>query len=143
MLTITLGRASLGLEPLIITGSRETTTSGMWIPEGGLQLQAYDMRRTYAPTSAYVRRKLLAAILDGADLSLTVRMQGSATDSLSVRRTTLEQAVSQFLYPITVDIDGNALVGEAECSWPALLTPTPSDRLLNRGRCQLLIPVNP
>jgi hypothetical protein len=144
MLTITIGRDSLDLEPLVITGSRDTTPSGIWVPESGIeQMPGLEPLRTYAPASAYVRRKLLAVVLNGNDLVATFRVQGTDADPLTSRRAELEQAVAQFVFPITLSIDGIGFTGEGEASWPAWSARTPDDRAANRDRCRLAIPVNP
>lgn len=143
MLTITLDRASLDLDPLIITGSRATTPSGIWVPEGGLQqLPSPEPRRTYPPESAYVsRRRALAVVLDGTDLIFVARLQGTDEDPLTARHAELEAAVSQYFYPVTVDVDGVAMSGEGECTWPTWTVRTSHDRLYDRDRCQVVIPV--
>jgi hypothetical protein len=144
MLTITIGRDSLDLAPLVITGSRDTTPSGIWVPESGIeQMPGLEPLRTYAPTSAYVRRKLLAVVLNGNDFIATFRLQGTVEDPLTARRTQLEQAVAQFAFPLTVSIDGIGFTGEGEASWPAWSARTPDDRAADRDRCRLAIPVTP
>jgi hypothetical protein len=144
VLTITIGRDALELDPLVITGSRDTTPSGIWVPESGIeQMPNIEPLRTYAPTSAYVRRKLLAVVSNGTDFIASYRLQGTDEDPLSERRTELQQAVAQFEFPLTVDIDGITVAGTGESSSPAWSARTPHDRAYDRDRCRLVIPVNP
>lgn len=142
MLTITIGRESLDLEPLTITGGRDTTTSGIWVPEGGIEaMPNLEPDRTYAPTSAYVPRKLLAVVFNGNDFIATYRLQGTNDDPLAERRAELEQAVSQFEFPLAVAIDSIGFSGLGEVSWPAWSARNSDDRANDRDRCRLVIPV--
>jgi hypothetical protein len=143
MLTITIGRDSLDLPPLVATGSRDTTSSGIWVPEGGVeQMPGAEPLRTYAPTSAYVPRKLLAVVFNGTEFVATFRLQGTVEDPLADRRAELEAAVSQFVFPLEVSIDGIGFTGEGEASWPTWSARSSDDRAYDRDRCRLVIPVS-
>lgn len=142
--TFTIDRDSLSLPPLVITGARASTPSGMWFPEGGIQWPGFTPRYTYAPDSAYVAgRQLLAAVLDQANLPAVVRVAGDSVAQLVARKAELEQAVSQFLYEVTLDIDGATQTWSADYTWPQWAPPTASSRLDLTDRAVLTFPLNP
>lgn len=144
MLTVTIDRALLELPPLVLTGSRETTTSGLWIAAGGYQKPTFEPRRTYAPDSAWVPGKaLLAVMLDQGVLPLVIRAQGADDDDLDARKQLLEQALGQFVFTVTVDLDGVVDAWAGDYSVPSWSLPTAADRVDHRARATVSIPVNP
>lgn len=144
MLTITIDRTALSLANLVITGARATTTSGFWIPAGGFEPPSFTPRRLYAPDSAYVAgRQLLAAVLDQGNLPLTIRSKATDAAALNTQRTVLEQALSQFYFPITITLDGAAKTYGADMSWPQWAPREPWMSSDFTDRASVVIPVNP
>jgi hypothetical protein len=142
--TLTIHRDSLSLTPLAITGSRATTTSGMWIPDGGVTWPAFAPRYRYAPDSAYEPgRTLLAVVLEQALLPAVIRVTGDDVAELVARRLELEEAVSQFSFQLDLNIDGQSGSWQADFTWPTWAPPTPSTRLDLTERASLTFPINP
>lgn len=142
--TLTIHRDSLALAPLVITGSRNTTNSGMWIPDGGIAWPAFEPRYRYAPDSAYEPgRTLLAVVLEQAQLPATIRVGGDDVAELAARRLELEAAVSQFAFQLDLNVDGQAGSWQADFTWPLWVPPTPSTRLDLTERAQMTFPINP
>jgi hypothetical protein len=142
--TLSIHRDSLSLPALAITGSRATTTSGMWIPDGGIAWPAFEPRYRYAPDSAYEPgRTLLAVVLEQALLPAVIRVTGDDATELAARRAELEAAVSQFSFQLDLDIDGQSGSWQADFTWPTWAPPTPSTRLDLTERASLTFPINP
>lgn len=142
--TITIGRDTLTLGPLIITGARATTPSGFWLPADGLRLPQFEERRDHAPDSAFKGGKmLLAVVLEQSNLPLIIRAAGSSVADLATKQAELEQALTQFMFPLTLDIDGAARTWEAEFAWPNLQTPDAAMRQDLTARFVVDIPINP
>lgn len=144
MLTITIGRDTLELAPLVITGSRTTTPSGLWIPEDGYEPPKFEPRRSYAPDSDWQPgRALLSAVLDQGVLPLVVCAHRDDETDLAALCDELDAAVHQFVFPIEVEEDDISRSWSADYSHPAWVRRTPQMRLDHRARCGLPIPVNP
>lgn len=113
MIELAISRASLSLSPLVITGD---PTNARWhLPEDGLIWPHFDTRRTYAPDSAYVGgRTLLAAVRDPAELAVTIYAHGTSGADLEASKATLETALAQWSYSLTLTVESVATTYTAE-----------------------------
>lgn len=143
-LTITIGRDSLAKPGLVITGARAASPSGLWVPQGGYQEPTFEPRLTYAPDSAYVGgSQLLAAVLGQGTLPLAVRAARATEAAVATLKVELEEALAQFTYPVTVELDGVTQTWEADYTWPAWAPREPWMRAQHGERATLAIPVAP
>lgn len=142
MIAITITRAALSLDPLVIASNPHGTTLHM--PEDGLGAVGWDYRRSYAPDSDWQSGKaLLSVVREASTLPLTVYAHDTSSAGLAAARAVLEAAVSQWAYDVTVTVDGVATTYHAE---PAIPQWAPFDSGHVRAhidQCQLVIPVNP
>lgn len=142
--TLSIDRTILALPPLVIYGSRAAAVSGFWLPQGGLQLPRFEPRRHYAPDSKYAAGKmLLAVVLDQADLPLIIRTVGTSVANLVTKQAELEQALTQFEFPLTLNIDGASATWSGEYSWPQWVAPDAAMRADLTARATVDIPINP
>lgn len=143
MTEISLGRASLDLPPLVITGN--PLAGALYIPEDGATWPSFDTRRTYAPESAYVSgRALLAAVLGAAELPLTVYAHGSSGAVVAAARAELEEALAQWSYPLILTVDSVAYAYRAEVVLGIPWGPIDSAMVADhRARTSFSIPLNP
>lgn len=144
MLTITIDRTGLALDPLIIGDSPDGSGVGLWIPAGGYVSPDFTARLTYAPDSAYVAgRALLAATLEAATLPLVIIVEGSSQADMAARKAELAAALFQFSYTVTVDLDGNSETWSADPTYPQWgeISHAWASRFM--GRAVVTIPINP
>lgn len=142
--TLTIDRTGQGLPPLIITGSRDTTPSGLWLPVDGLREPSFQPRYRYAPDTDIVDgRTLLSVVRDQSTLPLTVRARGADAASLAALRQEFTHALAQFMFDITLDRDGVSTVFEAVYSVPEWDPLEPWMRVTHQARATVVIPVNP
>lgn len=142
--TLTIDRASLTLPSLVATGSRDTTTSGFWIPEEGVGEPEFEPRYSYAPDSVWIPgRSLLAVVLEQGTLPLRINAKADTAVALAAKRRELEAALSQFVYPVTLDIDGATQTWSADFAWPKWASQHAADRDSFIARATVIIPVNP
>lgn len=140
--SVTFDRTSLSLSPLVI--DNDPFTGNFHLPEDGTERPGRKIRRTYAPTSAYVAGSyLLAAVEDSGTLPLSIYVHGTDATDLEAAIDELEAAVTQFAYTVTVTVDGVARSFNAD---PEL----PSWGVLDSGmvgahlaRASIVIPINP
>lgn len=143
-LFISVNRTSIdNPTPLVITGSRATAEAGFWVPARGYTRPTFGSRRTYPPDSAYAGRFLLAVVPDQGTLPLVVRIHATSETQLADRRAELQQAFTQFQYPLTVALDDVEETWDCEYEQPTWLARGQTDRTDHLDRCQLAIPVNP
>lgn len=117
---------------------------GFWLPENGVGVIDRDLRKTYAPDSAYVPGKvLLAAVSEASAVPLTVYAGAASSAALQAYRAELEAAASQWSYDLTVTVDGVASTYNAEISLPVWNALDSGMVAAHMARCQLVIPVNP
>lgn len=106
MITLTLGRASLSLTPLIITSNPFGTA--LHLPEDGLVWPVFGTRYTRAPSSAYEagNGELLAAVREATELPVNIYAHGADAAALDAAKAELEAAVAQWSYPLTLGVNG-------------------------------------
>lgn len=142
-LQLIIDRTSLALAPLVIPGG-PVGRIGHWIPLDGIQLPDFSMRTVYAPPSNQVAGQvLLGAVLDSAAFGATVMVHGATPAALGVLKATLQAAVSQFSYTVTLDQDGTSQTWQGDATWPAWGTLEWNLSSRNWARAGLSIPVNP
>jgi hypothetical protein len=119
--------------------------AGLWLPENGIQQVDRDLRRTYAPDSAYRGGKTLLAVVEEASaVPLTIYAKAASEAALQALRDELEAAATQWVYALTVTVDGVATTYTAEPSLPVWVGASDSGMSrVHLDRCQLVIPVNP
>ena len=111
--SVSIDRTSLGLGPLVL--NNDPHDGAYTYPEDGLAIPNFDLRRTYAPDSAWAAgRMLLGAVLDQAMLPLTVAVIGTSAATLKARKDELAAALGQFAYSVTVTVGG-----VVQGTWPA------------------------
>lgn len=142
MISISIDRASLSLAPLVITNDPFAGT--FHLPEDGVALPGWSMRRTYAPDSFWVGGKqLLAAVREAATLPLVIYAHASTTVALEAAKAELEVALSQFDYDITLTVDSVATTYRCEPEWPQW-GPVDSGMVrAHMARAAVVVPVNP
>lgn len=117
---------------------------GLWLPEDGVAQIVRDLRRTYAPDSAYVPGKtLLAAVSEATSVTLTIYARADTSAALQALRESVEAAASQWSYALTITVDGVATVYNAEISLPAWSAFDSGMVRAHIDFCRLVIPVNP
>lgn len=116
----------------------------LWIDEQGLGRPGFSFRKEFAPESSWVAgRQPLSAVLDVSELPVQVYARGASTAALEATMATLEAAVSQWSYTVTLTIDGVAHSYSAECTWPQWGPVDSGEVRAHLARAALSIPVNP
>lgn len=128
---------------LVVTGT-PPVGDGLWLPEDAIGPIERELRRTYAPDSAYIGGKfLLAAVEEASAVQLTIYARASTSAALQVLRDQVEVAASQWSYVLTINVDGVARTYNAEISLPAWSAFDSGMVAARIDRCSLVIPVNP
>lgn len=100
--TATIDRAGLALPDLVVRGKGD----GPYTLRAGFQIPAGVWRRTFA-TAPYVHGRLLTgAVLEQAEIPMPVRAQAATPQQLHQLVVDLVEAISQFTYTLTLDLDG-------------------------------------
>ena len=109
--TVAIDRTSLSLSTLTI----DTDGFGTYYVDAkGLGRVGKTPRETFAGDSPYVNgRTRTAVVLEESTLILGVRVQAATSSALHTAVSVLEDALWQFVYPITVTVDGVAAVWTA------------------------------
>lgn len=111
MTSVTIDRSSLSLSDLVISDAFDATYQ---LLRDGLGRPAITWRMTAAPDSVDVHgTEYLAAVKEQTSLPLKVMVQAASTGALDTAVTALEDALSQFTFPVTQDIDGVTKVWSA------------------------------
>ena len=118
MLSVSIDRTSLSLSALVITDLPGATYR---LPEDGMGRPAIAQRRTYAGNSAWLNGStLISATKEQASLPLVIYTEAASSATLDTQMTALEAALGQFVYNVTVTVDGVAKVWRgdpADISW--------------------------
>lgn len=142
-LIITIGRASLGKTPLVLSGSEDGTPLGIT----GYTEPAENPRVTYAPDSAYANGSTPLAVtwqqtIVGFDVCTTDAATESAAKALIAE---LREALRQFSFPVTVEV-GDAPAETWACH-PGSVTPaggrTTVDLANHDPQWSVVIPAQP
>ena len=140
---VTITRTLLSLSNLSI-GSEGFST--YYIDKGGLGRVGKTPRETFADDSKWVNGRLRTAVVrEESVLPLTVRVQAASSSALDTAVEALDAALDQFVYDVTVTVDG---VAKTYRGYPATMQTT--DALINvervRDFCEdftISIPVYP
>lgn len=116
MTSVALDRSSLSLSDLVID---DDTTATYVLLKDGLGRPGITWRLGAMPDSADVHgTEYVSAVKEQTSLPLRVMVQAASSAALDVAVTALEDALSQFTYPVTVDVDGVARVWSgAPAAW--------------------------
>lgn len=111
--TVTIDRSNMpgSLADLVI----DTDGFGTYyVDKAGLGRVGRTPRETFAAPSPFVHGQIrTAVVLEESALVLVVRVQAASSAALATAVTALEDALFQFLYNVTVVVDGVARVWEA------------------------------
>jgi hypothetical protein len=140
--SLSIDRTSLSLSPLVLGND----PSGVYVyPEDGLAQPNFEMRRRYAPDSAYTPgRLLLGSVLDGTTIPLTIDVRGTSAANLLSRKAELEAAVAQFAYTVTMVVAGQTVgtwPADPTAPWWGIVNHADAAAFIATGT--LAIPVNP
>src|SRR3954465_7984640 len=104
--TLTIDRAGMpgSLADLVI----DTDGFGTYyLDKAGLGRVGRTPRETFAAPSPFVHGQLrTAVVLEESALVIVVRVQAATSSAVSTAVTALEDALSQFVYPVTEVVDG-------------------------------------
>lgn len=115
MLSVTIDRTSLGTSALTLLDF-PSGTSSIWIPKDGIEWPRFGRRKEYAPNVRYLSgRTLLARVSDIGTLPLTVHAEAASSAALDALKAQLQAAVDQWMYDLTLTVDGVAATYTAEC----------------------------
>ena len=113
MITLTISRDELSLADLTITSDPFGTAHH--IPDEGVEWPRFPMRRFYAPPSRITEgQSLLSAERDLGVMPATVYAHGSTMAALRTAMSSLEAALAQSTYEVTLVVSG-----ETVGTWPA------------------------
>ena len=112
--SVSIDRTSLSLSALVIDTEGFNT---YYVDKAGLGRVGKTPRETIAAASPFVHGQLRTAVVwEESTLPLTVRVQGTTSSALASAVDALEAALSQFVYTVTVTVDG---VARAWTAYPA------------------------
>lgn len=137
ILSVTISRDGADL---VITNDPAATIT---LLEEGFGRPGFTIRRTYAPDSAWVGGKqLLSAVADAGTLPIAFNINAASASALEALITEVEAATSQFIYDLTVNIDGQTRTWSAD---PELPTWTADSGMVRAHmvRGAISIPLNP
>lgn len=117
--TVTIDRSGLSLSDLVI----DTEGFGTYyVDKGGLGRVGRTPRETVATSSPFVHgQSRTSVVLEESTLSLAVRVQAASSSALDAAVVALEDALFQFVYDVTVVVDGVTKVWTA---YPATIDST-------------------
>ena len=138
-LSLTITRTALSLADLVITND---PAPGIWIESVGAP--SFSQRLTYAPPSDYIPgNKLLAKALDASSLPVVLYAKASTSAALATLKASLEAAVNQFAYTVTLTVDGVSQSWAADPTWPNWGDVDDGMAAAKAARALFSIPVNP
>lgn len=143
MTSITITRDALPapLADLVITND---PAGALFLAEAGLGRPSFSFRKEYAPESPWVAgQALLAAVQDASAIPCNIYARGASTAAVEAAMVELEVALSQFIYTVTVEVDGVARSYEAECTAPVWGDVDSGEVAAHLVRASVVIPVNP
>lgn len=138
--SLSIDRTALSLSALVIDNN-DFASGPLWIAD--LQAVNFDFRKRYAPDSDLVAGSaLLSAVLEASQIPLVIYARGASSAAKATAMATLEAALSQFAYTVTLTIDGVATTYDAEPNMPQWsYDDGMADAFVARG--SVVIPVNP
>lgn len=142
---LTITRALVEGDPGDLVIPDSCTSPGIWIAYGGVRWPTFDFRKLHAPDSNYIRGKqLLAAVRDQGELTVRFIAQHTTQTGLADLTEEMDLALGQFIYDVTLDIDGRTGTWEAEpvgINWSEPITPGQIGAVVQVGSAA--IPINP
>lgn len=143
MWSVTFGRTSLSLAPLVIDGNPHT--GSFHLTEEDCGWPSFSMRRTYAPESDEVGGStLLKAAPDLGNLPLRIVAHDANMTALRAAMLELEAATSQFTYDLTLVV-GGVTIGtyEAHAEFPQWGALDSGNVRAAINEATIVIPLNP
>lgn len=105
--SVTVTRTILGLPDLVITNNPQG--NDFWLPEDGLEEPDMVYRLGYMPDHPDIHGKeLLSAVLEHGAIPLSVYTKAASGADLRTNKNVIIAAFGQFVYNVTVDIDGDS-----------------------------------
>lgn len=102
--TVTIDRSSLSLADLVIDTEGFSTYA---VSVDGLGRVGKTPRETFADASPFVHGQLRTAVVrEESALTLLVTVNGTSASDLATKVAALEDALDQFVYTVTVAVDG-------------------------------------
>jgi hypothetical protein len=141
--SVTIDRSNLSLSDIVIDSEGFNT---YYIDKAGLGRVGRAPRETFADDSPWINGRFrTAVVLEESELVLTVRVQSTTSSGLDTALDALEDALAQFVYTVTVAVDG---VSKTYTAYPATIQSTDGLVAVERVRafCEDLsisIPVYP
>lgn len=103
------------LDPLVFTAD---PTDSLYVAT--YRPPVFDFRKRHAPDSDDVGGAVLqTAVLDISAIPLTIYARGTSWDDVEDAMAEANEALSQFIYALTLEVGGVDLTYNAECSRPA------------------------
>jgi hypothetical protein len=113
-LTLTLGRDSLDLPALVITGAPPAGGAGFRVDTLTRPARVWERERA---ASQWVHGAVQTrATLEVASFGLTVHAQAASAAALDALRDELDDALSQWTFPLTVNESGVSKVYDCDCA---------------------------
>lgn len=113
MLSVTIDRTALSLTDLVIA---DDPTTGLWLQENGQGRPGKLWRRTLVSSPFGHGSVQTQATLEQASIPLTIYAQAASTAALRTMKATLEAALHQWIYSLTLTEDGQAETFECDCA---------------------------
>jgi hypothetical protein len=140
-LTLTRSALAVPLADLVISGDH---TQSLWLDESGFGRPQFTFRKGHAPESdIFPGQSLLTAVKDQAAIPCGIYARGASAAALDTAMTELETALAQFVFTVTLTVDGVAKSFEAECTAPAWGALDSGEVEAHLARASVVIPVNP
>jgi len=115
--SVSIDRTSLSLSPLVID---DNPASVYRIAQGGLSRPTITVRETNAPDSRYFEgTELLAVTREQTRIPVKLIVQGASWAAVEAAVDTLDAAVWQVMYDVTVTVDGVAKTWHCTPAIPA------------------------
>lgn len=113
MISLSIDRTALSLAALVIADDPST---GLWIAEDGFGRPGRLWRRT-SVSSPFIHGSVQTrATLEQASIPVTIYAQGATTAALRTKMAELDDALSQWIYDVTITEDGQATTFECDCA---------------------------
>lgn len=140
--SITFTRTSLSLADLVITD--DPNAGDFWLPEEGLEEPDVTYRYTYMPDSRDIAgSELVQAVQEHSRIPVLIYVKGTDAAALKANKQTLRDALGQFSYTTTLDIDGEVYAYRSDPTAPRF-GPVDSGMVRQRiARASVVIPVYP
>lgn len=113
MLSVTVDRTSLALGALTIA---DDPSAGLWLPEDGLTRPARSWARTTVSSPFLHGSVQTRAFLEHTQLNLSVYARAASTAALVALMDEVDAAFSQFVYDVTLTVDGSAKSYLCDCA---------------------------